>query len=332
MNKPLKNRIFVAILIFLIFIIFIEIYRGVKVQSFFELSKIPRFNAIDIRGRQINNRDLMGQVSFFHFVNPYNPEDHELINQVVQNWQHEAINILVFSNMANIKLDIIESASDNLFVIHEQFDKFTKLFSVHEGEGVYCITDRRGRIVISSNSDNAYQKDVKVRLLELLKQKKFLTSDFISLNHNIHNVEWLSIVSELIDSENKDYYVISLFTNICDTCSGGSTIKTFQNIHNKHQDTVRVASILLDSYTQNDIRRLKSHLNINFMVMRANIPLSNKWRHYINEFRESDLTNIAFVVDKTGQVLEMADRNCNCWAQFFDNLYSRLRKNTKDVL
>jgi hypothetical protein len=63
---------------------------------------------------------------------------------------------------------------------------------------------------------------------------------------------------------------------------------------------------------------MRSQLSLICPIYIADVSLSQKWKHFIGQYRENDLTDIILLVDKAGKILEVADRKCNCWGRLFN--------------
>lgn len=46
--------------------------------------------------------------------------------------------------------------------------------------------------------------------------------------------------------------------------------------------------------------------------------LSQTWNRLIEEYCDNELTDLIFIIDKEGNILRFADRNCNCYKELFE--------------
>ena len=77
-----------------------------------------------------------------------------------------------------------------------------------------------------------------------------------------------------------------------------------------------------DFYKPEDINSLKSQSGIDFPIIIADKLLNQKWSSLIHEYRENDLTDIIFIVNKFGNIERIYDNNCKCGTSFFNYMNS----------
>jgi hypothetical protein len=318
-KENMKARLIVALSLLICAISFIQIRRLAR-DHVHIIKKVPRFEGVDLRGNRIKYDQLIGKPSFIQFINPLAPDEIELFRLVCVNWQKENVNIVAFTENPDRLISESGTIDQGTIIVSRDYDNIIKKFRLPPPYRAYFVADAHGRIVAFGSERNAYQETVKVELQRLVKGKEFSIADFITKGSNIHKSDWLDQLSHIVDNGSNEYYVFSLFTKICDSCRGGSAIRDLKQIYSRQTNMLQVVAILLNTYNQEDIVNLKSQLSISFPVIIADVRLSKKWAFFINEFRENDLTDILFVVRRTGEILDVADRKCRCRADLLKGI------------
>jgi hypothetical protein len=318
-DKVIKRVTLAFILIFMAIAVVSYKRRYSNEKSLF-IKRLPQFEAVDQNGRILRSHQLYGRTTYLQFVNTANKDDLDLIKNVYENWRKEDLNIVAFVN--NERRFTMKSPIpiEAIYVIKDDYAYYLRRFRAPHNAESYYIADRKGKVIATGYNRDAYEKDVKTQLLRSVKQEIYSTSYFIDANKNIKEIEWLGQISSLVQKGNKKYFLISFFTKICDTCSGGTLIQMLKELHGRYDTDVMVVIILLDSYGQEDAINLQSQLFVKNPVLIADASLSHRWRYLINKYREDDLTDILILVDENGRVRDIADRNCRCWNRFHDNV------------
>jgi hypothetical protein len=243
----------------------------------------------------------------------------DLFFSVYNNWNREDLNILVGVKDAERFLVKIGRNFKNIFIVQKDYEYLAKKFKLFDlNGGLYCIVDKKGTIIGYGGNKDAYDKEVKVQLQQVINEKAFNIYDFLDYKNNLNDIKWLRQIGDLLNREDKKYYLISLYTKICNNCSEGTQIESLKKIYSKYNEYISVIFVLLDVYTQKDILNMRSQLSLICPIYIADVSLSQKWKHFIGQYRENDLTDIILLVDKAGKILEVADRKCNCWGRLFN--------------
>jgi hypothetical protein len=162
-----------------------------------------------------------------------------------------------------------------------------------------------------------YEEGIKSELNRLLRNTSFHISEFVRENENLRNVSWLNLCQSLLLEENKEYCVMTFLRSVCAECLSGTLTSELMKLHSDYSPLLSVLSIVPSDFSYNDIENLKNFLSIGFRVERADKPLSEKWNSLIFQFRESDLTNIVFQVDKNGTIIRVAPNDPRHLKDFF---------------
>lgn len=216
---------------------------------------------------------------------------------------------------------------DRVTFTEEDFYNLCLKFNVNSNNGFYFIVDKKGMIVNAGQNDLGYERGPKVFLQKLIKGDFFSISEFVSEGVKIGDIPWFSQVDEVIKNHrNKEYFIISLFTKICDSCFGGRVIQTLNKIENDKNESLIVYSILHRNFDRRDVPNLRAQLNISYPVIIANKELNAKWNSLIKRYREDFLTDVVFLVDKSGEIIKVADSQCKCLPSFFGYVNSLMKE------
>jgi hypothetical protein len=278
-----NKRFLVASIFFLCAIIFAATYRQFGKQRYARQGYkiLPKFKSVDVLGRTINNNILRNKVSYIQFVNSFDPDDIDLIKKVYFNWKDENITIIVITN--NLENFKSKSGIDikDIIVINNDYERMKLKFNSPTSQGSYYLFSASGKTVSAERNNVRYERGIKIFLNRLIKNKYFSISDFVKTDENIKNTKWFGQVAKILEKEDKNFFLISMFTSICDTCPEGSIINYLNKIHSDSQDSVYVLSILNQNFNKHDIENLKSQLNIGFPIITADLELSQKWNFLI---------------------------------------------------
>lgn len=302
------------------------IIRKEKVQSssVTRISRLPEFTVSDINGRLLKSDQLLGKNLYVQFIDPRYSSDLAVLRGVHSAWKNEDIQILgIVKNVSLFKRRYKNNYEDIIISNENFYEELLNKFKEDYFGQFYYIFDNRGKIVSFGNNDKGYNDGPKIHLKKLISKEYFLISDFIP--SNIKYIKWLEQFLRIINSSKQNYYVFSLFTSICNGCASGKYVDTLNELFLKGNEDVYFACILNDKFNNDDIGRLRSQLKIRLPIFIADSKLSEKWNALIKEFREKELTNIIFISDNRGNIINLFDYSCNCSKQFFKFLRSLLR-------
>jgi hypothetical protein len=287
---------------------------------------MPKFILEDVNGNVIKDSDFQGKNVYIQFIDHSNYDDIKLIKDIHPNWKNEDLVIIVFSD--DLKAFKMRSGIDlhDFISIESSYDKMKSKFKSPEKGGAYYLFDKNGFLVTSGKNTIGYEEGPKVFLKQLVKNIYLNISDFIPENGDIGNIKWFQEMHRIIVNKDNKFFVISLFTSICNGCFNGVIIDALNNINNNKDDSLFVVGVLNNKFNINDIKSLRSQMNIYFPLMIASPELSKKWNYFISEFKESDLNNIVFITEKSGKILKIFHNNCDCWNTFTRYINSLKRK------
>lgn len=312
------HRFILSALIFLLVLAFIYFRRkNVSPIRHGELIRLPDFVATEITGNKIKSADLRGKYLYVQFINPLNKADIELYKKVYSNWKDENLFFIAITKNYEEFKSKLGMDLRKIVILNKDYESLASLFNAPK-YGTFYLFDPSGSLIATEGNDTQYEQVLKIILNQLIKNKYLLIEDFIPEKRNIKNIDWFKQISEIVEKENKDFFVISLFTSICGGCTSGSNFQYLKDFHLKNHEFTRVLCILSDKYNENDIINLKSQLRVEFPVFIADHALSLKWNSFIQEFNEAYLNNIMFITDKAGNIIKVLDPHCKkCWKPFF---------------
>lgn len=292
---------------------------------------LPLFNAIDINGKQIKSSDFIGRNLFVQFINSETIDDIDLLEKVYLNWIDDNLAIIAIPMKLEHFRTRVGIELDEITVLSNEYDNLKMIFKAPTCCESFYLFDTSGNLIKSGFNRLGYEEEVKKYLTQMIKNKTFDISTFIMERENVKNVEWLNRCSKIVEQEDREYYIFSMFTSICSGCPSGRLIKRLTEIHSLSEDRIYVLSIVPENFTDIDIENFKNFLGIDFTVERADKKLNEIWENQISEYSESDLTNILFLIDRNGKIVRVTDNNPNHIKSFFSFIHSILSTERKGV-
>jgi hypothetical protein len=319
----MKNTIKVVkaiagITIFILALIFIQVKKQTKIYNRDSmLIRLPEFESFDISNNLVRSSFFKEKNLYVQFIDPLSKNDIELFKIVYSNWKDENLFfIAITKNYEELKLKLGMDLQ-KVVILNRGYKSLASLFNALRYGTVYLF-DRSGSLIYAGGYDTKYDQTLKIILNQLIKDKYFFIENFIPEKRNIKNIDWLKQISEVVEKENKEYFVISLFTSICAGCTSGLIFQELKDFHSKNREFAYILCILSDRYNKDDILNLKSQLKVEFPVFLADKALSIKWNSFIQEYSETYLNNIMFITDKEGNIIKLLDPHCKkCWKPFF---------------
>jgi hypothetical protein len=296
---------------------------------------LPTFKVTDTRGQIIRSSFYAGKNTYIQFINAYMPHEVELFREVYAAWRNNDVwFLLICGNNAPIDLGI--RLSNHVAIIDgqqkENAEDAYSSFGLRKDDGYYFIFNSKGSKVSSARSATGYERGPKIFLNEIINGAFFSIEELLGKNHNVIEYEWLAQIKKLMEvNRNRKYYVFSLFTKICDSCAGAGIIQFMKNTKSHLREDVYIASILSSNYTESDTVNMRSQLKLEYPVFVAENKLRTKWDELINKYNDEILSDIVFIVDSTGNIVDIAYRRCNCYGSFFQSAIRLLGYSTEGM-
>lgn len=313
--KIYRKNIILAILLFMGFILFVNIFRknNRNIETETMLPGLNEISLIDIKGNKIN---ILGSEKFTYlqFMPSFDEGAIQFFNDVVEKWRSQDIKFIVITRDIFHSFDnIIERSA----IILNDYDKIAKALRASIW-GDYYLFNNMGKLLFRGNTSKKYQEELKTMLNHEILNKYFNLSSLVLPGKKIHELSWFKNIS---NKEIKSKYkVYAFFTTVCSGCMSGDVINIIKNKINCEKNVASVFIILNRAvYKKEDIKILKSQLELDFDIIIADDSLNSKWDELINEYSESELTNIVLVADIGGNIVRAFYRNCDkCWNLFGD--------------
>lgn len=201
-------------------------------QSPYSMEKLPKFEALDINGRKVKSSDFKEKNLYVQFINSRFLPDLYLFEKVYSKWGSEDLDFLGIINDST-KLNLFSRYKPkNITLIERDYYDLCLEFYISADNGFYFLVNKKEEVISSGKNDLGYEKGPKVFLQELILGDFFSISELIIENKNIEDFQWFSQVNNLRNNyTEKKYFIVSLFTKICDSCSGGNIIQSFNKIY-----------------------------------------------------------------------------------------------------
>jgi hypothetical protein len=324
----LKNLSIIAILVLALILaakltIFKKNWQNLENQNY--ISKLPEFSFTNIYGNEINSSALLGKYVFIQFVNPIIIDDLQLIKDIYRDFKKN-ISIIIFIKKFDIAEECLSTIIQDITVCEENYDGIKSIFNVPDCCESFYIFDPNGKLISANSNYLGYETAIKPLLLKIFKDKEFTTSRLVIEGKNLREFAWFSHLNTILENEDAEYYIISLFNSICASCISGQIVEKLKKIHERVNPLFYCLVILSEDFSDNDLANLKSQLDIQFKLMKADNKLNEKWNQLSNEFSSSDLNNILILIDGRGQVIKTAEPKFESIKDFFSLIESKIRK------
>ncbi len=280
---------------------------------------LPSFSAIDIFGNNVNSSNLRGRFVYVQFIRETKSEDFELLKSVYYEFKNEGLQILVFTESFDTSGESLIPIED-LHVIIDEYLSFVKVFKAPLCCDSFYLFSRTGELTKMSEGKLNNIADLRAFLVEMIEGEVFSPIYFVESGKSIIDIELFDQVKRIIDQENSNYFIISMFKELCYPCNSGLLIKSLAKLHKLDIPSFYFLAILHGNHSERDVNNLKEQLGIDFNVMIANDALSTRWNELAMKFRSSDVTGLVWLIDHKGKIIKTAYPGCNCLQSFFSFL------------
>ncbi|MCP4218622.1 MAG: hypothetical protein GY765_28570 [bacterium] len=277
----------------------------------------PTFGENDSKGNLVTHADFSGKYVFVQFIDGNSTDDIDLLENVFLNWVDEGLAIIAIPKDLETLKERVGVQLDEIVVFDHDYKKMQQIFGAPSCCEAFFLYDPQGRLVKTDFNREGYQGGVKSQLDRLIKNEYFKINELITEKKNIRDFQWLAMCNDIMKKDRKDFYVVSMMTNVCNTCLSGVIIEQLAKWHTTSADRVGVMTVVPASYTDTDIANLKTFLGIDYRLLRADDKFQQEWSNRIEKYRESQLTNILFLVDKDGTVLKVTGNEQDHLREFF---------------
>jgi len=284
----------------------------------------PEFTSIDMFGNTINESTIKGKNTFVQFIDPRSKDQVEYIKKVCQEFEKNELTVLLFikdteSYLLDQFVDEIKFALGDIFIVTENYETYKKIFKSPSCCESSYLFDQSGKLILEGLNWKLTEYGTRVLQEGLENNKSYFFLDFIKPGENINNFNEFKCISEHIrKNEEYNHFIISMFNNICMDCPSGRILKELITSHEIINDSVSFLVILSENYDENDIENMKDIFKIKFPIIKADEGLLKKWKYLDTKTGTSKLSNIVFLVDKNGKVVEVMKPPFQ--KEFFSNL------------
>jgi len=217
----------------------------------------------------------------------------------------------------------------NVIVLNKKFDKYKEIFKA-PNYGTNYLFDESGHLVYSGRNYFSYEQGIRIKLGQILNRRKFNISYLIKINQNINSLPWLQQISDICQKDNNKYLIFSMHASLCAGCGSGKIVSILNDVYSNKSNGLHIICILHNKFNNFDLANIKHNLDIHFPIYLADKLLNNKWSALIEEYGESNVTDIVALLDRSGKVIDILYPNCKrCWSAFFNHMYKLLKNENR---
>lgn len=283
-------------------------------------NKLPRIDATDIHGQVIQNEKYRGRPIYIQFIKDNSRTGIRLLTDLLVEWEDSSLSFLVITNKPDELYDNVARSPRLSIIGSDHYERLKVAFHAPE-TGSYFLYDSSGSLIITGRDYVDAVKDLKRHLNYVLKGKVFTIQEFIPSNLGADGSKGLMQLHKLVEAAPGPYIVIALFTSICSGCRSGEIMQHLQKLDETKDNLISITCILGADLSEIDSVNAKSQLRLPFPLIVASYDLRLRWDSLITEYSESELTDIVIILDKQGDVLDVAHPNCqDCWNAFYARL------------
>jgi hypothetical protein len=132
---------------------------------------------------------------------------------------------------------------------------------------------------------------------------------------NIFDLKHFVLLKSIIGHSPRDYFIIALFADFCDSGNTGYLIKELDDIF-KYNEIEVIGLLYSNYYNYQQLGALLSQSNISCPVILSDDNLNMEWDKLIKKYNDKILNNIIFMIDKTGKILKAFHPSIIDWNEF----------------
>lgn len=320
-NKSSKIILLVIIAVLAVFLIEYRKNQGSPIQT--QLTRLPEFDAIDVNGQAVSSNDLRGKLVYIQFIDPRFDEGIKLFQTVYDKWRKKNLNLILFTEYSDLLIKKLGEKHTYLIIINENYEEMKKNF--HSTVNNFHYLFNKGELIYVGINSIGYEKGIKVHLIEQIDKEIFNPSSFLG-NKNVHLMSDFKQLSELVHLFNDEYLLIAFLTDFCDSCLSGYILYQLDKIQNYKSSKIGVCAVLYgNKYFDKDIDGLKSQSGYQFPIYISKNTLTQRWRKYILKFNEKTVSDIVFLIDNNGNVLDIFNKKFDNLDMFFKNITNSIK-------
>jgi len=304
-NRQNMFRIAMGFIIFIIILILVISFQIKKKNDVF--SRLPFFHVKDIHSRIIDSSKFRGKTTFISFVNPRSKNDRDIFQKLSNQFGNE-IRLVAIS--ALWKQDEDWQREESWILISDPDRDLLRLFGA-SFVGFNFAYDQAGNLLGRGSNQMGYEEGPKATLTQHLRGVKFDKKMILpGIGEKITTADWLKQLEIILGADViARYFVFGLFSSICDACSSGRTIQMLKRLRSAVDDRLSVYIVLSPDFDETDLPRLRTQLQLNFPCVLSDQVLAQKWSSLKQLFRPRDINEFVLLVDSSGRILLIFDRN-----------------------
>lgn len=198
----------------------------------------------------------------------------------------------------------------NMRFVYDHGSRIRKLFNVPEKGSYYLLYDVRRKLVGSGNIQAGFENGPKIVLDEYIENRTFGTNLIIpEAGRNIDEYSWLGQIKRHISTYQHKFFLIGLFSSICESCPSGSLISLMKDIHSQADVGLGILAIVSPDFKPEDVAGLISQLSIMFPVEIADSPFGQRWKDLEIMYAPSELNDILLLLSRSGNIVFVSKRS-----------------------
>lgn len=281
-------------------------------NSVIEAAMIPRVSLVDIFGIPIETWEYIGRHILVMFIDYKKTNEHDALKGIIDEYgnRSDIVTIAFVSNFPQ-KDRGMPIRKSNVFIIEVNYAAAREQFKVPVCCNMFYLYDLSGHMIYSGNFSSDRLTNVMRRELD---KSEFQIASAVKNGENIHSMSWLSQISQIIDQDKAELYLVTFLRSICTTCESGHLLA---NGEAENSQQAKHILVVPPSFTNNDVLNLKTNLNIRGVICIADDALNAEWNRLAAEYGIKSVSALQLLFDGKGTVLKSADPQCQC----YDDIY-----------
>jgi len=299
-----REGIFFGLLVILFSIYFLkQINTSVPKEK--TITELPAFKAVDYEGRLILSSELKGMLVLVVFLDPRLPDDVDFLDQIFS-YDFNDLKAIIITNYPVLLKTDHKVYPKKITIFYDVDNNLKETFSVRYREGGYFLFGRDGSLLASGFNHEGFDRNLKIILNNLLKDKTFNLSLIAMEGDFLGTYSWLKQLEYWLFISEKKYISFVLFSKYCGSCNQDVLVEQLNNLFLAHRKNLDIIGILNSSfYDQGQLEILKMQSQAIFPLVLSDDLLSRKWDLLISDFNRDYLNNIVLFVSGEGRILKV---------------------------
>ncbi|MBC7349700.1 MAG: hypothetical protein H5U05_06985 [Candidatus Aminicenantes bacterium] len=257
---------------------------------------------------------------YLQLLRSNNENDVTFFSKLINNFDAENLKLIIVSDNPSIIKKIPNSPNFYFADFNElsSQDK-KKLYDMQ-----YYIFGPGYKLLTAGNTLENYEYTVKIYLMQFIKNISFKVDEILS-GKNIFDLKHFNLLKSIVEHSPRDYFMVALFTDFCDSCNTGYLIKKLDNI-SKYNEIEVIGILYSNYYSYQQLNALISQSNLSFPVILSDDNLNMEWDKLIKRYNDKLLNNIIFVTDRKGNILKAFQPSITDWNEFEGFVLDHIRR------